>query len=116
MTGRLKVFSSQRLKVIFIILVVVGITAGFWYLWKIKIGEVQLSARTELCQNQSQLGAMYGYNQWLIGANLMPVNFQNHEIQFHKLAAPWLKQVNREISKEKIKYSFNSVETFNWRT
>lgn len=115
MIGRLKVFSSQRLKVILVILVVVGIAAGFWYLWRIRVGEVQLSAKTELCQNTSQLGAIYGSNQWAIGAQLTTINFKGHEAGFHKLAAPWLLKVAKEIKEEKINYSFDQIETFNWR-
>jgi len=115
MIGRLKVFSSRRLKIILVVLAAVAVTALFWYLWQIKTGEIQLSARTELCQNQWQIANMYGGSQWSIGAQLVNVDFQGHEVRFHKLAAPWLKKVNRKIKKEKIKYSFNSVETFNWR-
>ena len=104
---------SKVILIIFGVLIIFGL--GFLY-WAYKSQLIRPRAETTWeCETPTIVKNLYGRTKGEVSGQLVTVNFQGHDVSIHQRIQPYIEAVNREITDAKTGYSFDDVQTYNWR-
>lgn len=104
---------SIRAKVIILIIILVLIGGGVFWVWNKWTGKYKIGADAIIgCQNPGLISAFMGKP----GSNLVTYNLFGHEVSVNDRIVPFLDSVQKDVNAAKTGYSFNDVQTYNYRS
>jgi len=103
---------SLKAKVIIGVIILVLIGGGVFWVWNKWTGKYKIGADAIIgCQNTKQISSFMGAP----GSNLVTYNLFGHDVSINQRITPYLDDLQKDISNLKTGYSFDEVQTYNYR-